>query len=340
MKHVSILIPQGHFSVINIEATHQILNWVNLYCQQVGREPVFHVQLVGTEKATTQSTGLFTVHPDAMMKDIEKTGVVFIPAIFGDAIHNKKINEDAADWVLKQYNKGADIASMCYGSFFLASIGLLNGRACSTHWEGADRFQHQFPAAELVDERIVVEANGVYTSGGAFSFTNLIIYLIEKYAGKELAVAASKAFMIDYDRSNQSQFRIFVGQKEHEDEQILKAQQYIEEHFKERIAVQELCEQLGVGRRSFERRFKYATSNTVVEYIQRVKIEAAKKGLETGRKTVNEVMYDVGYSDTKAFRNIFKKHTGITPVAYRNKYNREIAYPSEEMTSKERAYYA
>ena len=230
MKHVSILVPQGHFSVINIEASHQILNWVNSYCGRMGRPPVFDVRLVGTEKATTQSTGLFTVHPDVLLENVKKTDVVFIPAIFGDATYNKEINQKAAKWILEQYNSGADIASMCYGSFFLASIGLLDGRSCSTHWEGADRFQHQFPEAELMDERIVVEANGVYTSGGAFSFTNLIIYLIEKYAGKEMAVATSKAFMIDYDRSGQSQFRIFIGQKEHEDEQILQAQEYIESH--------------------------------------------------------------------------------------------------------------
>src|SRR5690349_11278223 len=122
---------------------------------------------------------------------------------------------------------------------------------------------------------------------------------------------------------------MFKGQNTHNDEPVKKAQEYIENNVSDKISVEELAEKYALGRRHFERRFKKATNNTPVEYIQRVKIEAAKKRLETGVKNVNEVMFDVGYSDTKAFRNVFKKITGLSPVDYKNKYTREITIESD-----------
>ena len=118
---------------------------------------------------------------------------------------------------------------------------------------------------------------------------------------------------------------IFVGQKEHEDESIKKAQEYIESNFQNKITVDQLASMLAISRRNLERRFKKATANTVVEYIQRVKIEAAKMSLESSRENVSEVMYKIGYSDPKAFRVTFKRITGLSPIQYRNKYNRELA---------------
>src|SRR5690606_13535441 len=164
--------------------------------------------------------------------------------------------------------------------------------------------------------------DGIYTSGGAYSYLNLLLYLIEKYAGREMAIMISKTFMIDINKNSQSPFIIFQGQKKHEDDVIIKMQEYIEENYQDRMTIDGLASMFAVSRRSLERRFKKATSNTVVEYIQRVKIEAAKKSLETSRKNVNEVMFDVGYTDTKAFRNTFKKITNLSPIAYKNKYNK------------------
>jgi transcriptional regulator GlxA family with amidase domain len=138
-----------------------------------------------------------------------------------------------------------------------------------------------------------------------------------------MTVLCAKVFAIEIDRDSQSPFMIFQGQKEHEDEPVKKAQEFIETNFRDKITVDQLASMFALGRRNLERRFKKATSNTVVEYIQRVKIEAAKMNLESSRENVNEVMYKVGYTDTKAFRTTFKKITGLSPVHYRNKYNRE-----------------
>ena len=189
----------------------------------------------------------------------------------------------------------------------------------------ANVFRQMYPDVILVTEKIITEENGIYTSGGAYSFINLIMHLIEKYCGRDVSLFISKVMEVDIERKSQSPFTIFMGQKEHEDEPIKKAQEYIESNVSKKISVDQLAGLFLISKRNFERRFKKATANTPVEYLQRVKIEAAKKSLESGRENINEVMYAVGYSDSKAFRTTFKKITGLSPLDYRKKYNREMA---------------
>lgn len=322
MKHISILIPTGHSSLPNIDGSHQILSEVNGFLKRFGQAPLFTIQLVGLSKEVIQRNGLYTIQPDCVIDDIKKTDLIIIPAMHGDLEEAIRMNTAFIPWILEQRKNGAEIASLCIGAFFLAATGLLDGKQCATHWVMANQFRQLYPKVNLVDDKIMTDDDGLYTSGGAYSFLNLLVYLIEKYAGRELAIMISKAFMIDIDKSSQSPFIMFNGQKEHEDVEVKKAQEYIEQHVEAKISVDQLADMFAIGRRSFERRFKKATSNTVGEYLQRVKVEAAKKQLEMARKNVSEVMYEVGYNDTKAFRDVFRKITGLSPIEYRNKYNR------------------
>lgn len=326
MKHISIIIPQGHASLVNIEGTHQILSTVNDLLLERGKAPLFDVQLVGVSRETKLLPGLYTVKPDRLINEVKKTDMIIIPAVHGNPETFITDNYEFIPWIIQQYKAGCEVVSLCIGAFFLASTGLLDGKQCATHWMFASEFRRMFPLVNLVDDKIMTEEQGIYTSGGAYSYTNLLLYLVEKYAGREIAIFTSKTFMIDIDRDSQSPFIMFRGQRTHEDDLVKKAQDYIEQNFQERITVNELADMLALGRRSLERRFKKATCNTVTEYIQRVKIEAAKKSFETSRKNINEVMYDVGYTDTKAFRTVFKKITNLSPVEYKNKYNREAAF--------------
>src|SRR5204863_9656657 len=177
--------------------------------------------------------------------------------------------------IVDRYNGGAEVASLCIGAFLLADTGLLSGKKCSTHWNAANQFREMFPDVELVDGSIITEEKGIYSSGGANSYWSLLLYMVEKYTDRDTAILASKFFAVDIDRDSQAAFMMFEGQKNHEDAEILKAQEFIEENFQEKITVNELADKHAIGRRSFERRFKKATNNTVVEYMQRVKIEAA-----------------------------------------------------------------
>lgn len=233
-------------------------------------------------------------------------------------------NKDFIPWIINQYKQGAEVASLCLGAFLLASTGLVDKKNIATHWLAANTFRKMFPNVILNEDKIITDENGIYSSGGAYSSLNLVLYLVEKFAGRETAIFCSKAFQIDLQRNSQSPFTIFIGQKDHEDEPVKKTQEYIETNYNQKITVDQLAAMFALSRRNLERRFKKATSNTIIEYIQRVKIEAAKKNLEAGRKSINEVMYEVGYNDTKAFRSTFKRITGISPLQYKNKYSREI----------------
>lgn len=314
--------------MVNIAGTHQIFSEVNGLLTGMGREPLFSIQLVGLSKETKQSTGFFSVNADVLISDVTKTDLIIIPAIHGDLTTNLSLNRNFIPWIVERYNEGTEVASFCVGAFFLAATGLLKGKQCATHWLFANEFRAMFPDVNLVDDKIMTADTGLYTSGGAYSFLNLLVYLIEKYAGRDIAVFASKTFMIDIDRTSQSPFMMFKGQKSHTDEEIKKIQEYIENNFMEKLTVDQLASQFALGKRNLERRFKKATTNSVAEYIQRVKIEAAKASLDSSRENINEVMYRVGYSDIKAFRTTFKKFTGLSPIQYRNKYNRDVIYKS------------
>ncbi|HEY2582138.1 MAG TPA: helix-turn-helix domain-containing protein [Mucilaginibacter sp.] len=325
MKHVSILVPQGPCILSSVIGAFKVLTTVNITLKNQGKRPLFKVHLVGITNETVLYDGLFVVRPDTLLQDAPKTDLIIIPALQGDIPTSLKMNGAYIPWIAEQYKLGAEVASLCTGAFLLASTGLLKGRKCSTHWLAADAFKQAFPDVKLQPEKIIIDEMGIYSSGGAYSFLNLMIYLVEKFCGREMAVYCAKVLEIEIERKSQSPFAIFIGQKEHEDEPIRKAQVYIENNVGNKVSVEQLSEMFAISRRNFERRFKKATSNTPVEYLQRVKIEAAKKSLESSRENINEVMYAVGYSDSKAFRTMFKKITGLSPVSYRNKYNRELA---------------
>jgi transcriptional regulator GlxA family with amidase domain len=322
MKHLTIIVPQEQNNLSSIVGPYKIFNRANEFFKKSGYDAVFKVELAGTTEKIDFYDGLFTVNPHKDILAIDKTDLIIVPSLN----HNFELaiakNTTLIDWIQKQYKAGAQIASICTGAFLLASAGILNGKSCSTHWAAADDFRTMFPQVNLKIDELITDENGIYTNGGAYSFLNLMIYLIEKYYNRETAIFCSKVFQIEIQRNMQSQFAIFTGQKQHEDEMIKEAQEFMENKIEDKLLVEELSSKYAVSRRTFDRRFIKATGNTPLEYSQRLKIEAAKKSLENTRKTVNEVMYDVGYNDPKAFRNVFSRITGISPLDYRARYNK------------------
>lgn len=293
-----------------------------------GGKPVFDkISVAGISKNVNVCNGLFSVTPIEDIEKIKKTNLVVIPAFLPQTSpeQNIELNKKTLDWITLQYKNGAEVASLCTGAYLLAATKLVNGRRCSIHWNDAQKFRSMFPQVNLVADQVITYENGLYTCGGAFSFMNLVIYLLEKYYGREMAILCSKLFQIDIDRSSQSPYMVFNGQKSHTDNIVLQAQEFIENNTSNKLSVEKLAKKLAVSRRSFDRRFIKATGNTPIEYFQRVKIESAKKQLEISRKNVQEVMYEAGYSDLKAFRDVFKKVTGLSPMEYRRKYNKESA---------------
>ncbi len=320
MKIVCILVPETAVPAAVVDPRY-MFTAVNGFFRNAGHRPFFDVQTVGITQEVRLNDGLVSIHVDKLLSEVDRTDLIIVPAISGDV--GEAIDRNAAfyPWIVEQYQRGAEVASLCIGAFLLASTGLLDGKTCSTHWLFANEFRARFPEVQLADDRVITHQKGLYSSGGASTYWNLLLYLVEKYTSREMAIIASKFFLLDIEKNSQLPFSVFRGQKDHGDELILAIQEYIEHNYANRLTVDALADKFGIGRRTFERRFKKVTANTVIEYIQRVKIEAAKKQLETGRKTVAEVMYDVGYTDPKAFRDIFKRIAGLSPVDYANRYH-------------------
>ncbi len=316
---ISVFVPE--YGVIEaITPPYRSFSTANEFLSAFGKAPIFEVEYVGLHEYVSANSGECTLKTSRLLQDVTETDLLIIPPTFGDTAKGIAANAEANPYFKTLYSKGSSLASLCIGAFLLAETGLLSGKKCSTHWAYINEFKARYADVEVEDGAIITEHDNIYSSGGANSLWNLLLYLIEKYSDRETAIMVSKYFALDIGRDSQSQFAIFRGQKNHGDEGIHKVQDYIEEHYEDKITIDSLANLINTGRRTFERRFKEATNNTPIEYIQRVRIEAAKKSFEASRKNVSEIMFDVGYTDTKAFRDTFKKITGLTPIEYRNKF--------------------
>ncbi|MEP6746634.1 MAG: helix-turn-helix domain-containing protein [Bacteroidota bacterium] len=324
MKHLSILVLHD-ITLPSLDISRTLFTRVNDFLKEKGEQPIFNIELVGLTKVTQTDGGLYSIRVDKLLQEVDETNLIIIPQVCGSFPAILDHNADFVPWITDKYKKGAEIASLCVGAFLLASTGLLKGRQCATHWATANEFRKMFPDVNLIDNKIITDEQGIYTSAGNFSYLNLILYLIEKFAGRKMCVFVSKMFEIEIERKTQAPFIIFMGQKDHGDELVTKAQEFIECNYRDKITIDQIASLLFVGRRNLERRFKKATSNSVIEYIQRVKVEAVKKGLETSRRSILELMQEVDYADTKSFRDIFKKITGLSPAEYKRKYNMALA---------------
>lgn len=327
MKHISILAleEQSNLSTVAcMVGAYEIFTEANAFWQRLGKGLNFIIQLVSASKNLNAGSDLFSIKPHTSLSEVSRTDLIIIPSSLVRTYETAtKTNKLFIRWVEEQYKQGAEVASMCTGVFLLASTGLLEKKTCSTHWSVSEKFKSLYPDVNLQTDKLITDENGLYTNGGAYSFLHLIIYLIEKYFDRQTAVFCAKTFQIDLDRNLQAEFTIFNGHKKHEDEVVLSVQTYVENNFQEKISFEFLSEKFNVGRRNFDRRFIRATGLTPLNYLQRVRVEVAKKTFENTRKTVNEVMFEVGYTDTKAFREVFGRITGMTPLDYKSKYNKE-----------------
>ena len=249
--------------------------------------------------------------------------LVIVPAMRFERIDEVIEREQVLiNWLQEQYAQGAELASICVGAFMLAATGLLTGKKITTNWLFAEQFRKHFPYVDLEDDKVIIDQGKLYSCGGAFSFTSFMIYLIEKFCGHEESIIASKILMINVHDLPQNTFSIFRFQHDHSDEDIAKAQVYIEKNFKTALSIEDLALRSNMSVRNFIRRFQQATTNTPLEYLQRVRIEAAKKILETKKEGIAQIASRCGYEDVDYFGKIFRRYVAMTPRAYREKYGR------------------
>jgi len=276
----------------------------------------------GSERIVTGAGGV-RIHCEATTRIVRRADVVLVPAIDPDVIEHLALNREAVGWLRRMHAGGADVASACTGAFLLGEAGLLDRRAATTHWAFQDLLRRRYPSVRLKPEAIVVDEGRVCTAGGATSFLNLALYLVERWLGADVARASAKMFLVDINKSPQTAYAILSGQKAHEDAEILRAQTLIENDVGATPSVGELARKVAMSRRTFVRRFTLATGSAPREYLQRVRVEAAKRTLEGTRRSVAAIATDIGYTDPVAFRKLFVRFTGLTPADYRRRYGLE-----------------
>jgi len=320
MKQISFLLAGGKLKPTSLFGAIEVFEKANQFLQEKGEGPYYEIQLVGNQFGQAMLNSFFSLDSLKSMSEVKKTDCIIIPAFEPEENAVVKYG-DALAWVVNQYKRGAEVASLCTGTFLLAASGLLHDKPCSTHWKAAAAFKRMFPDLKLATDKIITDYKGIYTAGGGMSAFNLCLYLVEKYNGREAALYCSKLLQLDIERQSQAPFSIFQGLKSHADDAVRDIQEFIESNAEEKITVDLLAAKCNMDRVNFSRRFKKATQMPPIDYIQQVKVEAAKRELEAGRKNINEVMYSVGYIDIKAFRTIFKKVAGLSPTEYKARFS-------------------
>lgn len=300
------------------------------YCHQQRYPTVEHgevsCKIVTIDNQAVTGYNGISISPSATIASLETPDVIIVSssvrAVIDCCADDLLVDNlpKVKQWLTQSYQQGAIIASYCTGSFLLASCGLLNGKVATTHWRSADLFKRIFPSIRLDCDRMLIDNGDVICSGGSMSYIDLALYLTDKYLGKDIASDCAKLLVFDPVRQKQSPYVTFQVQKSHDDQPVLKAQEWIESHFSNDIFIDDLAELVGLGARTFKRRFKQATQETPLSYLQRIRVEHAKMRLEKTTEPINQIIWSIGYEDISSFRQLFKRFTGVTPKDYRQKY--------------------
>lgn len=282
-------------------------------------EPFFDVQMVSPDGEPVKCLGNILIQPSDTVHNIDKTDLVIISSI---ADVDKTLSEypKLIGWLKKQYGLGTHIASVCTGAFLLAETGLLEGKTATTHWGFVREFRKRYPEISLKPERLITDEKDLFCSGGLNSGIDLAIYLVGKYCGREASVKVSKAVIHDFVRTSQRPYSVLPFQQGHGDRDVLAVQKWLEAHYSEKINYDDLPARYGMSRRTLERRFKRATGDTPLLYLQRIRVENAKQLLESNHLTFDEVSYQVGYEDSGFFRKLFTRYTGLLPNEYSKRF--------------------
>ena len=283
--------------------------------------PYFDVKLVTTMGKPFKCLFGVRMVPDGSIHDVQDADLVVVSSIL-DIDKTLSRQGEVIDWLRDCHSRGSHIATICSGAFVLAETGLLDGKSATTHWAFADQFRTRYPQIRLKPERLVTDEGDLFCSGGYNAGIDLCLYLVEKYCGHEVALQSSKSVVSDIGRTSQAPYAMRQHRKDHGDEQIIAVQEWIETNFAENFTYDMLAHQSGMGRRTLERRFKNATGETPLTYQQSIRVAAAKRLLEKGNRSFDEITYAVGYEDSSTFRKVFYKQTGLVPTAYRSKFQR------------------
>jgi transcriptional regulator GlxA family with amidase domain len=322
MINVTVLLLDGTFSSTAVGPMEVFQHAGTLWNFLTGTRGAqrFRVTTASADGRAVRCDGPLMIKPDAALADVRSTDLIFVPTTgvsVDDAVDR---NPRVVPWLKRWHKRGAEIASVCTGVELVAAAGLLDGRRATTHWALAERFRRKYPQVKWMPELMITEDRGLYCGGGVHAALDLSLFLVEKYCGHEVAMQSAKAMLIEMPRAWQAGFAIVPLKTEHKDDSISSAQEWLHRNFHKTFSLEAAARNVGMSLRNFVRRFKDATGDSPLMYLQKLRIAAAKRLLEGDHRTVQEISGAVGYQDVAFFRSLFHRHTGVSPKAYREKF--------------------
>jgi transcriptional regulator GlxA family with amidase domain len=323
VKEIAVLLLDQMFSSTAIgpmEVFRHAGSLWNLLTGQQAAVPRFRVTTASADGKPVNCDGGIQIRPNISLRDVGKVDLIFIPTTGLSVDDVVERNAPIVPWLQRRSNRGVAVASVCSGVGLVAASGLLDGKRATTHWGLADRFREKYPRVKWMPELMVTEDRGFYCGGGVNASLDLSIYLVERFCGHEIAMQTAKALLIETPRTWQSGFAIVPLKTDHTDDAISSAQEWMHRNFAKTFPLEDPARRVGMSVRNFVRRFKHATGDSPLVYLQKLRIAAAKRMLEADHRSMQEISDSVGYQDIAFFRSLFQRHTGVSPSAYRERF--------------------
>jgi transcriptional regulator GlxA family with amidase domain len=291
---------------------------------RAGTQPPFQVEVVGETAGPLELASGVPINVPRAVDEIETTDVVIVPSVLlRSGAWEKRRYPRLVEWLQRSYDRGAVLCSACSGVFLLAETGLFDGKDATVHFGYAGAFAAAYPAVPIHPERVLVVAGArqeLVSSGAASAWHDLVLYLMARYAGATAAQEVARFFALQWHHGGLAPYMVFEGRRDHGDAEIRSAQDWLDTHYSVASPVEEMIKRSRLAGRTFTRRFSHATGLTPLGYVQRLRIEHAKRRLERTDAPIEKIGWQVGYEDPAFFRRLFKRATGLAPGAYRKRF--------------------
>jgi len=322
MIQVTVILVEGGMPSTAIAPLEVFSTAGVLWNQMQGRPPAprFDACTASHGGASVQTGVGLRLEPEYALDEVPAADVVIVSAMGADIETAVAANAALYPWLRQQHANGATVAGVCAGAALVAEAGLLDGRRATTHWGVATACRQRYPAVDWQPERIITESGRVLCSGGVYASIDLGLYLVEKLCGHNVAVETARALLLDTPRPWQSGYDAEPPKSTHDDPRIRIVQDWLFHNFRNPVRLATLAGQAGMSSRTFARRFRLATGDTPVAYLHRLRINAARHLLENETQSVQAICRAVGYDDPAYFRRLFRRHTGTSPRAYRERF--------------------
>jgi len=298
-----------------------ILTFANGHHQANKKDDLFDVSIITETGQPANGFSKFPIQAQRSIKTKSEFDLIYIPGFVGELDSVLFQQKNLIDWVRNQYRKGVTLAAACNGNFLLAETGALDRKKATTHWSLINTFKQRYKKITVEPEKIVIDNGPVLSAAGVTAYFNLAIFLVERYGSKDLALASAKVFLVDSGRKIQTPYQMFHLTKNHGDDEVVQVQEWLEKNYGKTITLEEMTQVCHLTKKTLTRRFKKATGDSPMSYLQKLRVENAKRMLESKKVAFNEITWRVGYNDISSFHKVFKSETGLTPIEYRSKFS-------------------